>query len=58
MKGNELKALQKNCLQIAYLIQKNIDAYDDDLAETYSAIIDELNSLNLFIGNVLEKEKK
>ncbi len=58
MKGNELKALQKNCLLIAYLIQKNIDAYDDDLAETYSAIVDELTSLNLFIGQVLEKEKK
>lgn len=58
MKHDELTALQKYCLDLWYLIQKNIDAYDDDLAETYSAIIDELNSLNLFIGNVLEKEKK
>lgn len=58
MKHDELTTLQKYCLSLWYLIQKNIDAYDDDLAETYSAIIDELNSLNLFIGNVLEKEKK
>lgn len=42
MQGNELKEIQGSCLRLAYLIQKNFDARDDDLEETYKEVIDEL----------------
>lgn len=58
MKGRELKELQKTCLNLAYLIQKNIDAYDDDLEETYSDLINELFKITAIYTKYLNEKHK
>lgn len=42
MQVNELKEIQGLSLRLAYLIQNNFDAKDDELEESYKEVVDEI----------------
>lgn len=55
MQGKELIEIQGLCLKLAYLIQKNLDSYDDELEETYKDVTDNLFLLATLVTKRLDE---